>query len=71
MNEEQEEGLRIECLYCSQHVNPEDIEVIPWGLEERLMFVCSNCRKAAGPYLLEEKFKHYRDRGRPFEKAEF
>lgn len=64
------EGPQIECLYCSQHVKPEEIEVIPWGLEERLMFVCRDCRKAAEPYLLEEKFKNYRDRGRPFEKAE-
>jgi len=67
---EQEEGPQIECLYCSQHVDPKEIEVIPWGLEERLMFVCKNCRKAAAPYLLEEKFKQYRDRGRPFKKAE-
>ncbi len=69
-NEDHEEGPQIECLYCSQLVNPEEIEVIPWGLEERLMFVCRNCRKAAAPYLLEEKFKNYRDRGRPFERAE-
>ena len=66
----QEEGPQIECLYCAQRVKPKEIEVIPWGLEERLMFVCRDCRKAAEPYLLEEKFKQYRDRGRPFEKAE-
>ena len=65
------EGPLIECLYCSQNVNPAEIEVIPWGLEERLMFVCKNCKEAADPYLLEEKFKHYRDRGRPFKKAEY
>ena len=63
-------GPKIECLYCSQLVEPAEIEAIPWGLEERLMFVCRNCKEAAAPYLLEEKFKQYRDRGRPFEKAE-
>ncbi len=63
-------GPKIECLYCSQLVEPAEIEAISWGLEERLMFVCRNCKKAADPYLLEEKFKYYRDRGRPFEKAE-
>jgi len=65
-----DEDPKIECLYCSQLLPPDEIEVIPWGLEERLMFVCRNCRNAADPYLLEEKFKDYRDRGRPFEKAE-
>ncbi len=63
-------GPLIECLNCSQLVPPEAIKVIPWGLEERLMFVCKNCMKAANPYLLEEKFKYYRDRGRRFERAE-
>lgn len=63
-------GPQIECLYCSQLVSPRDVEVVPWGLEERLMFVCKNCREAATPYLLEEKFKNYRDRGRSFQRAE-
>ena len=65
-----DEDPKIECLYCSQLLPPDEIEAIPWGLEERLMFVCRNCRNAADPYLLEEKFKDYRDRGRPFERAE-